>query len=56
MSLIHKVEEITMEYGGGARHSIGTFILEKKSALTRSGLQAIAAATFTSKAAVVRFA
>lgn len=56
MSLIHKVEEITMEYGGGARHSIGTFILEKKSALTRYSLQEIADATYTSKAAVVRFA
>ena len=56
MSLIHKVEEITMEYGGGARHSIGTFILEKKSTLTRYSLQEIADATYTSKAAVVRFA
>lgn len=56
MSLIHKVEEITMEYGGGARHSIGTFILEKKSVLTRYSLQEIADATYTSKAAVVRFA
>ena len=56
MNLIHKVEEITMEYGGGARHSIGTFILEKKSALTRYSLQEIADATYTSKAAVVRFA
>ena len=45
-----------MEYGGGARHSIGTFILEKKSALTRYSLQEIADATYTSKAAVVRFA
>ena len=45
-----------MEYGGGARHSIGTFILEKNSALPRYSLQEIADATYTSKAAVVRFA
>lgn len=56
MSLIHKIEEVMMEYGGGSRQSIGAFILEKKGSLTKYSLQEIADATYTSKAAVTRFA
>lgn len=56
MSLVHKIEEVMMEYGSGSRHSIGAFILEQKSALANYTLQEVADATYTSKAAVVRFA
>ena len=56
MSLIHKIEEVMMEYGGGSRQSIGAFIREKKGSLTKYSLQEIADATYTSKAAVTRFA
>ena len=56
MSLIHKVEEATLQYGSTSRRSIGEFILKEKSGLHRYSLQEIADKTFTSKAAVVRFA
>ena len=56
MSLIHKVEQMMVEYGGGSRQSIGAFILDKKASLVKYSLQEIADATYTSKAAVVRFA
>lgn len=56
MSLIHKVEQMMMEYGSGSRQSIGAFILDKKASLAKYSLQEIADATYTSKAAVVRFA
>ena len=39
MSLVHKIEEVMMEYGSGSRHSIGAFILEQKSALANYTLQ-----------------
>ena len=56
MSLIHKVEEATLQYGSTSRRSIGEFILKEKSGLHRYSLQEIADKTYTSKAAVVRFA
>lgn len=56
MNLLHKVEEAMMQYGGTSRRSIGEFILKEKSDLHKYSLQEIADQTYTSKAAVVRFA
>lgn len=56
MNLLHKVEEAMMQYGGSSRRSIGEFILKEKNDLHKYSLQEIANQTFTSKAAVVRFA
>ena len=56
MNLLHKVEEAMMQYGGNSRRSIGEFILKEKSNLHKYSLQEIADQTYTSKAAVVRFA
>ncbi len=56
MNLLHKVEETMMQYGGNSRRSIGEFILKEKDSLHKYSLQEIADQTFTSKAAVVRFA
>lgn len=56
MNLLHKVEEAMMQYGGSSRRSIGEFILKEKTDLHKYSLQEIADQTFTSKAAVVRFA
>lgn len=56
MNLIHKVEEAMMQYGSNSRRSIGEFILKEKSSLHKYSLQEIADRTYTSKAAVVRFA
>ena len=56
MNLLHKVEEAMMQYGGNSRRSIGEFILKEKSDLHKYSLQEIADKTYTSKAAVVRFA
>lgn len=56
MNLLHKVEEAMMQYGGSSRRSIGDFILKEKNDLHKYSLQEIAGQTYTSKAAVVRFA
>lgn len=56
MNLLHKVEEAMMQYGGSSRRSIGEFILKEKNDLHKYSLQEIADQTYTSKAAVVRFA
>lgn len=56
MNLLHKVEEAMMQYGGNSRRSIGEFILKEKNDLHKYSLQEIADQTYTSKAAVVRFA
>lgn len=56
MNLLHKVEEAMMQYGGNSRRSIGEFILKEKNDLHKYSLQEIADKTYTSKAAVVRFA
>lgn len=56
MNLIHKVEETMMQYGSASRRSIGEFVLKEKSELHKYSLQEIAEKTYTSKAAVVRFA
>ena len=44
------------QYGGSSRRSIGDFILKEKNDLHKYSLQEIADQTYTSKAAVVRFA
>ena len=56
MNLIQRVEEAAVLYGGGTRKNIGEFILREKSHLYRYSIQEIADATYTSKAALVRFA
>ena len=56
MNLIQRVEEAAVLYGGGTRKNIGEFILKEKSHLYRYSIQEIADATYTSKAALVRFA
>ena len=56
MNLIQRVEEAVVLYGGGTRKDIGEFILREKSHLYRYSIQEIADATYTSKAALVRFA
>lgn len=56
MNLLHKVEEAMMQYGGSSHRSIGEFILKEKADLHKYSLQEIADKTFTSKAAIVRFA
>ena len=56
MNLIQRVEEAAVLYGGGTRKEIGEFILREKSHLYRYSIQEIADATYTSKAALVRFA
>lgn len=56
MNLIQRVEEAAVLYGGGTRKNIGEFILREKSHLYRYLIQEIADATYTSKAALVRFA
>lgn len=56
MNLIQRVEEAAVLYGGGTRKNIGEFILKEKSHRYRYSIQEIADATYTSKAALVRFA
>lgn len=56
MNLIHRVEELSMHYGSGSRKAIGTFILQEQRNLHKYSLQEIAEKTYTSKAAIVRFA
>ena len=56
MNLIQRVEEAAVLYGGGTRKNIGEFILREKSHLYCYSIQEIADATYTSKAALVRFA
>lgn len=56
MNLIHRVEELSMYYGSGSRKSIGDFILKEQRNLHKYSLQEIAEKSYTSKAALVRFA
>lgn len=56
MNLIHRVEELSMQYGGGSRKVIGAFILQERRHLHDYSIQEIAEKTYTSKAALVRFA
>ena len=56
MNLFHRIEETMLRYGNSSRRSIGEFILKEKGDLHKYSLQEIADKTYTSKAAVVRFA
>ena len=56
MNLFHRIEETMLRYGSSSRRSIGEFILKEKGNLHKYSLQEIADKTYTSKAAVVRFA
>lgn len=56
MNLIHRVEELSMHYGSGSRRAIGAFILQEQRNLHKYSIQEIAERTYTSKAALVRFA
>lgn len=56
MNIIQQVEEQTMQYGSGAKKSIGEFVLQERSRLHNYTIQQIADKTYTSKAALVRFA
>ena len=56
MTLAQRVEELTHSYGNDYKHAIGKFVLEKKSKLGEYSTAQVADATYTSKAAVVRFA
>lgn len=56
MTLQQRVEELTMAYGNSSKKLIGEFILRKKGRLNEYTIQEIALETYTSKAALVRFA
>ena len=55
MNLIHRVEELSMQYGSGARKAIGSFILEERRRIQDYSIQEIAEKTYPPKAALVRF-
>ena len=56
MTLTQRVEELTISCANESKRNIGAFILRKKSRLREYNTQRIAAETYTSKAALVRFA
>ncbi len=56
MDLTQKIEEQTMLYGSDSRRAIGEFVLQEKTHISRYSVQQIADRTYTSKAALVRFA
>ena len=56
MTLTQRVEELTISCTNESKRNIGAFILQKKSRLREYSTQQIAAETYTSKAALVRFA
>lgn len=56
MNLIHRVENLSMRYGSGSRKTIRAFILQERQHLHEYSIQEIADRTYTSKAALVRFA
>lgn len=56
MSLIHRVEELSRNYGGGSRKAIGSFILKERGHLHEYTVKEISDLTYTSKAALTRFA
>lgn len=56
VTLAQRVEELTIAGGGDSKRTIGEFVLEKKSRLCEFTTQQIAEETYTSKAALVRFA
>lgn len=56
MTLQQRVEELTMDYGNNSKKLIGEYVLRKKGRLNEYTIQQIAEETYTSKAALVRFA
>ena len=56
MTLSQRVEELTAAYGNDSKRVIGEFVLRKKGRLREYNTQQIAEETYTSKAALVRFA
>lgn len=56
MTLLQRVEELTLAYGNDSKQAIGEFIMHKKSRLRDYTIGEIAAQTYTSKSALVRFA
>ena len=56
MTLTQRVEELTISSANESKRNIGAFILRKKGRLREYNTQRIAAETYTSKAALVRFA
>lgn len=56
MTLAQRVEELTISSGGDSKRTIGEFVLQKKGRLCEFTTQQIANETYTSKAALVRFA
>lgn len=56
MNLLHQVESISYDYRSGSRRAIGEFIIKESTHLHEYSVQEIAEKTFTSKAALVRFA
>lgn len=56
MTLLQRVEELTLAYGNDSKQAIGEFVMRKKSRLREYTIGQIAEATYTSKAALVRFA
>ena len=56
MTLAQRVEELTLSYGSETKRAIGEFVLQKKNRLRDYSTQQIAEETYTSKAALVRFA
>ena len=56
MTLAQRVEELAISGGGDSKRTIGEFILDKKGRLCEYTTQQIAVETYTSKAALVRFA
>ena len=56
MTLFQRVEELTVTSQNSSKKSIGEFVLRKKSHVSEYTTQQIADETYTSKAALVRFA
>lgn len=56
MTLFQRVEELTVTSQNSSKKSIGEFVLRKKSHVSKYTTQQIADETYTSKAALVRFA
>lgn len=56
MNLLHRVEELSMQYGTGSRRAIGAFVMQERNHLHEYTVQEIAEKTYTSKASMTRFA
>ena len=56
MTLFQRVEKLTVTSQNSSKKSIGEFVLRKKSHVSKYTTQQIADETYTSKAALVRFA